>query len=252
MKKLIKGTPLAVVLTTLLVVQSHGQLVTENFSYSDGNLTDNSTWTSHSGAGNSPVQVVSGGIEFNDGSGSLEDVSLTSNFTAAGAGDTYFAGFDLTVTDPGSGGIGSDYFAHFMTSTTNFSSRIFIDDPTTSGFRLGIASDDTTPNYFGTDLVLGQTYRIVTSYDFDTGTSSLWIDPSSGDLASPDATEADAGNASEGIQNFGFRQDSDIDSVQRVDNLVVSTDFATAIPEPSSIALLGLGAAGLYFLRRRK
>jgi hypothetical protein len=87
-----------------------------------------------------------------------------------------------------------------------------------------------------------------------TGTESGWINPGSGDSATPDVTFANADVG--GLDGFAFRQGGTWDNggaAWTADNLVVSTTFeeaVAAVPEPSSLGILAL--TGLAFLRRKR
>lgn len=84
--------------------------------------------------------------------------------------------------------------------------------------------------------------------DYDT--ASLWINPGAGDLATPDVTingfAMTISPSPLGIRSVNL----DVDDIDVV-NIVVTDDFASAVPEPSSLSLLCLGV-GLLLLKRRR
>ena len=92
------------------------------------------------------------------------------------------------------------------------------------------------------------------SFSFDTGggpeydAAWLWVNPSIADEGSPDATETPIDGP---VSSAGYRHvNLDDTDIVHLRDIVVSTDFASAVPEPFSAMLLGLG--GLALLRRRR
>ncbi len=232
-------------------------LVHEEFTHADGNLVGKTptpgpgdTWAAHSGAGAMPVQVSSGAITLNQGSGSREDVNTGFGGTAAGAGDVFYAAYDVAVSGASATSV---YFAMFMEGTSFFNARVWVTAPTAGGdYRFAISNDnsitDADGEVFTGDLTFGTTYRVVTSYDYDAGVGTLWLNPVNS--GSPSISASDPGFSDE-VHTFAFRQAGG-DSSQVIDNLCVGTSFDEAnlcIPEPVSVALLGLGG---LMLRRRK
>ena len=235
----------SVAFTVLAALPSYGAVVlSDTFTYANGNLAGTGSWTAHSGAGNIPVQVASNAITLTQGAGSREDVNKALSATIT-TGQVFYAGFDLTVND----GSTEVYFAHFMYNNTGFTSRLFVTTPTTAGFQLGISANASSADVkSGTDLAFGTTYRVVQSYNFDTGAAQLWVNPTT--IASPSVTSTSL-DPSRAVGQFGFRQAAG-NSTQLIDNLQVATTFgeAAAIPEPSSALLGAMGALAL--LRRRR
>jgi len=217
----------------------------ETFTYPNGNLVGNGGWAAHSGAGSVPVQVSSGAIVLNQGTLTREDVNKAFA-PPIGAGTIIYASFEFSNT----GGNGNVYFAHFQQGTTNFRARTYITAATVVGdYSLGLSNDNTIPAVWGTALTFGTTYTVVTSYNFDTGESKLWVNPVSFASTSISAP----GTASTAIAAFGFRQANPSvgTSSQTIDNLNVGTDFGdVVIPSPGALALIGLG--GLFAGRRRR
>ena len=219
-------------------------LVNETFSHPDGNLVGltptpgpGGTWAAHSGAGTGSVQASGGAAVVRQASGANEDVN-TAFGTALDAGGRLYAGFDLVVE--ATGVPTNVYFAMFMKGTSLFDGRIWITAPTTQGYRLAISNDNSiTENdgeAFTGDLAFGTKYRIVHSYDYDSKSATLWVNPVN--EFSPSVTATDPGFSDE-VSAYAFRQAGG-NSTQTIDNLIVATSFSEAVPEPSTLALLGL------------
>lgn len=211
-------------------------VVDEEFTHSDGALVGQTpspgpgtAWAAHSGAGNKAIQVSSGTISLDQSSGSGEDVNT--GFTAIGSGDVIYAGFDVTLpsgqtVNPDANGL---YFAHFKDSGFGFRCRVFVISPVSGGdFRFALDADGSTPSVnWGVDSSFDTTYRIITSYDFDSGDCQMWIDATmAGDTSISDTN----GSASTVVEAYGFRQSNDYTGSQVLDNLVVSDTFPEAVP----------------------
>src|SRR5207247_6538793 len=107
----------------------------EPFSYPDGNLAGNGTWSAHSATGSVPVQVVGGKAQLAQGAGSREDVNALLG-TTMGASQKFYAGFDLV----NSGGNGVVFFAHFKDAgPANFVSRVFITSSGLGDYTVGLS-----------------------------------------------------------------------------------------------------------------
>ena len=120
------------------------------------------------------------------------------------------------------------YFAHFRAGTL-FRGRVFVVAPSGGGdFGIALDANGSTPSVtWATDLSFDTTYRIIVSYDFDTGDSQLWIDAT---MAGDTSISDNAGTASTAIDSFAFRQSSDYTGSQVIDNLIVSDTFPEAVP----------------------
>lgn len=222
-------------------------LMSDNFnSYTNGNLVPQGGWAAHSGAGATAIQVNNGTISTVQGSGSREDANRDIG-SVMGAGNVWYAGFDVTVT--GADPAVTTYFAHFRDTGTGFNSRIFVMDGGAGAgtFTFGIGDVAGTPDAsFAGSYAYGTTYRVVSSYNFDTGLSQLWISPTTQADPSIMSVSADIGQA---MSTYAFRQAAG-NTTQVIDNLAVGTTFADVVPTPGSLSLLGLG--GLVALRRRR
>lgn len=229
---------------SLATLSSHAAILyNEDFDViSDGDLTADANWTAFSGADQS-LDVASG-VVTGIGSGA-EDAERTFADTSG----VYF-GIDVNVSDDAN----SDYVMGFRDDGAN-ALRVFLSGDG-ANIAVGVNSGGTGSASAGatsvTTFALNTTARIVGFAD-GTGTVSAWINPSTGDLGTPDVTftNADVGD----LTSFYFRQGGNWDNgaaAWTADNLIVATTFTEVIPvpEPSSIALLGL--AGLATLLRRR
>ena len=217
-------------------------LVTETFTYPDGNLTDNPAWTAHSGAASTEIQVTSGEAVLVHGSGTREDAGI--NFASQNSG-ILTATFDLTVTDDAPiTGTDFEYFAHFMEDGTfDFRSRVDVVAGNSGGdYSLGLATGAGTAEVtWGSDLTYGTTYSIALGFDFANGLSTLSVN------GSPAITSTTV-FAGEVLDRFALRQsNSSSDETIVVDNLTISQ-----VPSPTGLAaVFSLGLCGTVFRRRR-
>jgi len=225
-------------------------ILSETFSYADGNLVGNSTWAAHSGAGNTPIQVASGAITLLQGAGSREAVNIKPiGLLPLAAGGKVYASFDVAV----SGSSSNVYFAHFISGISVFDARVFVAPFLNSDYTIGLGTGSSPTSTWETGLTFGTTYKIVVSYDFETGATNLWVNPASeiSPMISVNGTTLRA------IEGFAFRQarqaNPAIVNTQIIDNLMLGTTFGSAIPEPSSYAAIfgGLALAGVMARRRR-
>jgi hypothetical protein len=233
-------------------------LVSDSFTYPDGNLVGDmpaigGAWNAHSGT-TAPILVSGDSINVNEATGVQDDNAPFAGAFVDAAGDVLYSSFSVTIpTAPTT--LTPVYFGMFLNGTSNFTSRLWVDTPSSAGYRLALTQNSNVNPTVGTavyssDLAFGQTYTVVTSYDFTNKNGMLWINPTS--VASPSlGTTTDAG-FSDPVSAYAFRQSATAGNVIiNVDNLEVGTTFADVIPEPASLGLL-LGCAGLVFTRRSR
>jgi trimeric autotransporter adhesin len=156
-----------------------------------------------------------------------------------------------------------DYFAHLGDGGTSlFYGRLFAKSEG-AGFVLGLTTSSGTPTYGTTVLSFGTEYQIVARYDVVSGgttndTGALYVNPTSATEGSNTLYVAGTtvGTDATGITAFthqNLRQGAAANApTLTVDDFRVATTFAeaAAIPEPASLAVLGLGS--LMGLRRRR
>jgi hypothetical protein len=207
-----------------------------------GNLVGQDSWVAISGAGSTPIQVGASGTTLVQGPNSREDAGRS--FTAISAGQTYYFGFDVTVT----GGNSNVYFAHLADGgNSGFAARVFITASAGSDFTFGLSGNSNTFVTWGTGLSFGTSYRVVGSYTQGSNVTRLWVNPASESGTSITSTSS----SSIAISSFHLRQASG-NSSQLISNLAVATTFdeVSLVPAPGAMALLGV--AGLLGARRRR
>lgn len=201
------------------------------------------SWTSISGTGTQLVVNAATGLAFGP-----SDRDYQRNFTSQ-SGNT-FLGFDLRISVlPTSG---AEYIAAFADGS-GFDGRIFVSSITSgTNFTLGLSVASNTIGASTTSLNLNTTYRVVSRYNPTTDAISLWV----GTYIEGSPTISTTGSdASTTTSSAVIRQAGALDngaSAMTFQNFVVSTTFAEAIPEPTTVALIGLGTAfALLRIRRR-
>jgi hypothetical protein len=236
-------------------------LLFEDFNgYSNGALLTASGWTATSGAGTNSITVNGGAVSLTT---SGEDVSKTfttaSPVLAGGTGDVY-AGFDLALSAAQATG---DYFFTFAANTT-FNGRLYAKS-TTGGYLIGAQSTSNGSVVYGsTVLAFNTSYRIVVDYTAVTGTLndtvSVYIAPVD-TSAVAEVTSSWGTNAEATFTAVVLRQGAagNAATVSSFDNLIVATDFNTAItgvspvPEPATYAaILGGMALVVGVIQRRR
>ncbi|MGB0992752.1 MAG: PEP-CTERM sorting domain-containing protein [Akkermansiaceae bacterium] len=168
------------------------------------------------------------------------------------AGSTVFVGFDWTITN-NAGETGAGGFFGGLGVYNGAGERLLIGNGwpqlTYSGGASGTIEDT------GIAYTLNTTVRIVaelttTNDGSGNDTWRMWVDPSTGDLGSPDAERTDW--TIDDLTQLTHRAGNSPASTT-MSNVVIADDFSSAVsvPEPSSAALVGLGGMA-FILRRRK
>lgn len=201
-------------------------LFSDSFDYPDGPIVGatSSPWQTHSGGGTgNQALVVSGQLLLTNHTEDV-DAPLEGQPYTVGGGVSLYSSFNVTFTQlPSSSGA---YFAHFNAGSYH---RCVVWASTSGAsagrFRLGIGNtsgSDATSGQLTNDLVLNTSYTVVTRYDVDSGSSTIWLSPASESSAS--ATAGDA-PTSTSVANYSFREASGTGTLF-VDDLKVGTAFA--------------------------
>ncbi len=196
---------------------SFGQvLATDDFTYSDGALVGNGSWTSNDGTAGT-LLVTSGEAVVTQDSGSEDgELKFADDLTVG----IITATFDIRVTSPGAiTGTDFEYFAHFSNDTEfNYRSRLDVIAPTGSGdYTLGLsATSSTNDASLSTDFSFGAVVSVVLSFDINTGISSITVGSD---------TVTSTGSPGDTIDSFNLRQSSSSsDETIFIDNLSISYD----------------------------
>ena len=214
-------------------------LVSEGFTYPDGNLVPNGGWANYSGA-SVDIQVVSGRAVGGGPTNPANDDHIL--FTPQALTDKTYACFQVTI--PAIAGPPKPiYFAELKDATAAaLVSRVYV-LPVAGGWTFGISHSSTSSTVgvtpWTTPLVYDVPYQVVINYDPVAKTSTLWVDPI--DESSPSVTDTNPAVAALAVQGFGLRQSvsastlppspayvGTTDWIFQVDNLGVGTTFDDA------------------------
>jgi hypothetical protein len=223
----------------LMVSPSPTVLFFDTFSYGNGSIVTNSgfLWQNRSGI-DGECRVTNGQLQVTaelseDVVGRLIGAPHDKN-----NGTVLYSSFKAKfLTLPNST---PDYFAHFANGST-LRGRVYAAIPVGSPFGLFrlLVSNGTATNIveLPTDLTTNVTYTVVTRYNIDTATTTLWVDSIA--ESDPGAIAIDAQTPA-AMASYGFREGSSFDATVLVDDLkvglsfaaVTSTNYTTIIPIP--------------------
>ena len=212
----------------------------DSFSYPDGPLVGapGSPWVHSSGTVTGEQNVVSGRLFLDDNETEDTSAPLSSDITAGFI--TASLSLEMSTADISTSGVGN-YIMHFVGATTAEQiARLYtLTNPggPAGTFRLGISTAGAAPVVFASPFTAGTVYSISITYDFDSNVASL-SSPGFGTVVATDTFDAAL------IGDFAFRQSTAHGDVF-IDSLSI-----TAVPEPSTYAMMGLGAALLVGFQR--
>jgi hypothetical protein len=216
----------------LLVSPSTNVLFYDPFDYPNGSLLTNSAflWGHRSGVFGQ-AQVTNGKLHVT--TDQTEDVvaPLIGGPYARSNSTVLYASFKMTFqTLPK---ITPGLFAHFADGSV-LRGRIYAGTSNTieGNFRLFIANGSNTNTIVPYILSTNVTYTVVTRYDIDAASTTVWLNPSA--ETDPSVTATDPQSASP-IASYGFRQDSDLGATLLVDDLRVGLSFASVLPSTTTL-----------------
>jgi hypothetical protein len=243
MKKLLSGMLAACL--ALVAVEAEAAIYTADFgapTFSDGGLIGQDGWVITGTSVVNPIAVAGGIVPLaNNG----QDVRRAFSPITISQAPGMRLQADINVTAAQTNG---DYFMHLGNdNTSEFYARVYARSITPGFFQMAMGtSSGTTGLIWGADLNLNQSYTVMAQYNFVTGatndTGSLFVDGAAYVNALTIGTDATS------IASVHLRQGS----ASNAPTLSVDNISVTAVPEPSSLAVLGLiGASGVYARRRR-
>ena len=173
----------------MLCSESFGQILSDDFNYTDGALLTANGWTAHNGGGTAALDVGnSNGLTYTGYSGTTgftgaivgnavridnngEDVNRA--FTAPVTSGDLYVSFLVNVTTAVDG-----YYFSLGTGTTTFFSRLYT-RPSTAAGKINFGIGNTAATYSSTDFDINTTYLVIIKYGVSTtGPISLWVLPS--------------------------------------------------------------------------
>ncbi|MEQ1833592.1 MAG: hypothetical protein ABL977_11095 [Candidatus Eisenbacteria bacterium] len=201
-------------------------ILSESFSYPDGNLAPNGGWANFSGA-NTDVQVNAGRATGSGPNANDDHIFFTAQPTT---GKTY-ACFDVIIPTI-AGAPKAIYFAALKDAgTANFVSRLYV-LPVAGGFTFGISHSSTSATvgvtaWSATSLNYNQRYNIVINYDPIAKSSTLWVNPAN--ESSPSVTNTNAAIAALSTSTFAIRQSASASTLPAVPSYAGTADWGFSI-----------------------
>lgn len=226
----------------MILAAANGQLLTENFAYTAGQLISANGWTAHSGAGTNAITVTAPGLTYtgHPGSGVGNAVTMTTSgeddnraFTSTNSGSVYFS-FLVNISAVQSG----DYFIGVLQTTSIFPVRVYAKTDGAGGYFFGASKGNSTAVYETNARTLGTTYLVVGKYTFNTGTTTddvvdLWVNPALGGTETAATIPNITGTSTDAtsISAVFLRQGSAASAATpQVDAILVGTTWADVTP----------------------
>src|SRR5262245_55525791 len=241
MKRLATTALLALLASAALTTAARATvLMSDSFTYPNGDLTANATWAVYSGTPPTDIQVISGRAVCNHNN-APDDHRL---FAVQPTTSKTYACFDVIVPNPGVPGNPKPvYFALLKDAgTSNFVSRVYVVPVNSGGFTFAISHSSTGTTagctvWSAGSLLYDHRYNIVINYDPVNHSSKLWVDPVN--ELSTNVTDTNAAITALAVAGFGFRQSgtastapgfgtAGLNITESVDNLGVGTTFDDA------------------------
>ncbi len=238
----------------LTVNISIGQILTEDFNYTAGQLLTSNGWAAHSGAGTNALTVTSPGLTYtgHPGSGIGNAVTMTTSgedvnktFTSVTSGSVYMS-FLVNLSAAQATG---DYFIGLFQTSAIFPVRIYAKSDGVGGFFFGVSKGNSTIAYETTARSFATTYFIVANYIFNGATTlddviNLWVNPALGGtettatIPNVTGTSTDATSIAAAYLRQGTAANA---STQQVDAIIVGTTWASVTPAAAGTPALTAG-----------
>jgi hypothetical protein len=221
-------------------------LLSDSFTYPNGDLGVNAPWSVYSGTPPTDIQVNAGRVIINH-SNAPDDHAL---FPVQSTSTKTYACFDVIVPNPGGAPKPVYFFELKDNAASNLVSRVYV-LTSGAGFVFGISHSTTSATAgvtpWSSTLTYGTKYNVAVNYDPVNMSSTLWVNPAS--ELSPSVTDVNAAIAALAVQGVGFRQSSTastfpaaqnalyagtVNATVSVDNLGVGTTFVDACQQYQS------------------